>query len=166
MNNNNNRINQIIELENILNQELEAYSKLEEYLGDKKKCLIKGEIEKIQAADEELEKYNLAVQKLEAKRKQIYPENLTLREIIDNIENREQAERITLLRTKIKSTAENAKKQNNISIELLRYSMKLAENSISTITNALIPQGAAYSRMGAVKPSKQLEELSSVNHEV
>jgi hypothetical protein len=157
---------EILELEKILNQEMEAYSKLEEYITDKKDCLVRGDIEKIKTIDTELEKYNYAVEKLEEKRKQIYPENLTLKEIIKGIENKEHAERITALRGKIKGILSNIQKQNTINMELLKYSLKIVENSIVTIANVLIPEGSAYNRKGISKKRENTLNLSSIEHEV
>lgn len=156
----------ILELEKILNQEIETYSKLEECINGKKESLIKGDIEKLGAVDVELEKYNIVVKKLEEKRKQIYPDNLTLREIIERIENREQASKISFLREKIKTSVINIQKQNTINNELLKHSLKIVENSINFIANALIPEGSAYNQKGASKTRKSLSGLSSVNHEV
>lgn len=156
---------EIFELEKILNQEIEAYSKLEEYITDKKNCLIKGDIEKIKTIDSELEKYNFAVEKLEEKRKKIYPDNLTLKQIIERIENRDYAEKMSVLRTKIKNIALNIQKQNTISMELLKYSMKVVENSIITIANVLVPEGSSYNKKGFANKRDSIANLSSVEHE-
>lgn len=155
----------IIELEKILNQEIETYSKLEECINEKKDSLIKGDIEKLGTVDAELEKYNMAVKKLEEKRAQIYPDNLTLREIIDRIENREQAEKISSMREKIKTSVLNIQKQNTINNELLKHSLKIVENTIIFIAKALMPEGSAYNQKGASRTGKNLSVLSSVEHE-
>jgi len=159
-------IKAIIELEEILNQEIEAYSKLEEYISGKKKYLINGDIEKVKVVDTELEKYNYIVEKLEVKRKQIYPDNSTLKEIIERIENKEQANKISTLRDKIKIILSNIQKQNTINMELLKHSLKIVENSIVTIANVLVPEGSAYNQQGLSKSKKRIFDLSSVEHEV
>lgn len=156
----------IYELEKILNQEIEAYSKLEEYISGKKQHLINGDMEKISAVDTELEKYNYIVEKLEEKRKQIYPDNSTLKQIIERIENKEQANKISNLRDKIKSLLSGIQKQNTINVELLKHSLKIVENSIVVIANAIVPEGSAYNQRGATKTGKRLFDLSSVEHEV
>ena len=74
--------NSIYELEKILNQEIEAYSKLEEYISGKKQHLVNGDIEKIRIVDLELEKYNYIVEKLEEKRKRQVKKLLSLLERI------------------------------------------------------------------------------------
>lgn len=157
--------NEILELEQILNNEIEAYSKLEEYISGKNEYLIKGDIEKINEVDVELEKYNCIIEKLEEKRKNIYPENVTLKEIIEKIENREQADKIANLRNKIKSILLNVQKQSTVNVELLKHSLKIVENSIVVIANALVPEGSAYNQKGVHKASKQLLNISSVEHE-
>lgn len=157
---------EILELERILNQEIEAYSKLEEYISGKKNYLINNDMEKIKVVDTELQKYNCIVEKLEEKRKQISPDNSTLKQIIERIENKEQANKISTLRDKIKNLSSNIQKQNIINMELLKHSLKIIENSIVVIANALVPEGSAYNQKGAIKTEKRLFDLSSVEHEV
>ena len=156
---------EILELEEILNREIEAYAKLEEYIVGKKEYLINGDIEKVKTVDTELEKYNFVIEKLEHKRKQIYPENITLKEIIKKIENKEDADKISKLRDKIKNILPNIQKQNTINMELLKQSLKIVENSIVVIANVLVPEGSAYNRKGMSKITKNLSGLSSVEHE-
>jgi len=156
---------EILELEELLNREIEAYAKLEEYISGKKVHLINGDIEKVKTVDTELEKYNFVIEKLERKRKQIYPENPTLKEIIDRIENKEDADKISNLRDQIKKILPNIQKQNIINIELLKQSLKIVENSIVVIANALVPEGSAYNRKGMSKTTKNLSGLSSIEHE-
>lgn len=157
---------EILELEQLLNQEIEAYSKLEEYISGKNTYLIKGDMEKVKTVDEELEKYNYIIGKLEEKRKQIYPANVTLKQIIAKIEDKEQADKLSKLREKIKNILSNVQKQSTVNTELLKHSMKIVENSITVIANALIPEGSAYNQKGIHKTSKQLYTMSSVDHEV
>ena len=156
---------EILELEEILNREIEAYAKLEEYINGKKEYLIKGDIEKVKTVDSELEKYNFVIEKLEGKRKQIYPENLSLKEIIERIENKEDADKISALRDRIKNMLPNLQKQNTINMELIKQSLKIVENSIVVIANALVPEGSAYNRRGLSKTTKNLAALSSVEIE-
>lgn len=158
--------NEIFELEKILNQEIEAYSKLEEYINGKKEYLIKGDIAKIKTVDIELEKYNGIIEKLEEKRKEIYPANITLKEIIEKIENKEQADRISEQKNKIKRFVLNIQKLNKINIELLKHSLKMIENSIVFIANVLVPEGSAYNKKGLSKTVKNISNFSSVEHEV
>jgi hypothetical protein len=156
---------EIMELEFLLNQEIEAYSKIEEYITDKNSLLVKGEMEKVKTLDEELEKYNFIIEKLERKRRQITPRNTTLKDIINRIEDKNEAEKLAGLREKIKSILANVQRQNIISSELIKYSMKIVENSISVIANVLVPEGSAYNRTGGVKTSKEIFNISSVEIE-
>lgn len=157
---------EVFELEKILNQEIEAYLKLEEYIDGKKNYLINNDIEKVKSVDTELEKYNQIVEKLEQKRKQIYPDNLSLKEIIERIENKEQANKISSLRDKLKSILPNIQKQNTINAELLKHSLKIVEKSINIIANVLVPEGSAYNQNGMSKFEKRFSNLSSIEHEV
>lgn len=157
--------NEIIQLEEILNKEIEAYLKLEEYISEKNECLIKNDLEKIKSVDEELTKYNFVIEKLEEKRKQIYPENLTLGEIIKRIENKEHAGRISALREKIKNILNNVSKLSVVNSELLKFSLKIVENSIVVIANALVPEGASYNKKGISRNKNDILNISSVEHE-
>jgi hypothetical protein len=157
---------EVQELEKILNQEIEAYQKLEEYINEKNNYLVKSDIEKVKEIDVELEKYNFAVKKLEQKRKDIYPDNLTLKEIIDRIEDKEQADNISNLRGQIKEIIPKVQKKNKINQELLKFSLKLVENSLTSIANVIAPEGAAYTRQGASKTRTSILSISSVDHEI
>jgi len=157
--------NEILELEKLLNEEIEAYSKLEEYITDKKNCLISGDMTKVQSIDSELQKYNCAIEKLKEKRSEIYPENLTLKQIIDRIENKEHANKILSLRLKIKGIVTNIQKQNTISTELIKHSLKVIENSIISIANVLVPEGSAYNKNGTAQKRDNIPHLSSIEHE-
>jgi len=156
----------VLELEKILNAEIEAYSKLEEYIAEKRSSLVNGNISKIIEIDTELCKYNNAVETLDKKRKELYPENLTLKEIIDRIENKEQAKKISTLRERVQNLIIKVQKQNLINSELIKHSLKIVENSIVSIANVLIPESAAYNIKGAIKTNNRLSGISSVEHEV
>jgi len=158
--------NDVLELEKILNQEIEAYSKLDEYITEKRCCLINGDINKVIEVDTELQKYNSAVEKLDKKRREIYPEDLTLKDIIEKIENKEQAKKISTLREKVKTLILKVQKQNFINNELIKHSLKIVESSIISIANVLIPESAAYNIKGAIKTNSRLSSISSVEHEV
>lgn len=156
---------EIMQLEDILNGELDACLKLEKYINEKNDCLVRNDMEKIKEVDDELSKYNCIVEKLEEKRKQIYPENVSLVEIIKRIENKEQANKLSGLREKIKGVLNNLGKINAVSEEILKFSLKLAESSAIMIANILVPEGAAYNRKGMTKNRQEILNISSVEHE-
>lgn len=159
---------EILELEKILNEEIEAYSTLEKYIIEKKDNLIQGNIEKLKYTDNELEKYSAIVEKLETKRAKVSSkfgnERMSLREIIDNIEDNRQAERISSTRDKLQNIAGNIQRHNNINAQLIAHSLKLIEHSVVSIANILVPESSAYNNSGKIKCT-QAETISSVVHE-
>lgn len=143
--------NEILELEKILEQEINACSQLEKYITDKNELLVKGDIEGLIKTDKELEKYNEAVKKLEEKRQEIYPDRHPpqLKTQVD----------------KLKTKLINIEKLNNINAELLNHSLKIIEGSILSITKVLVPESSSYNRKGKVKQEETTQAISSVIHE-
>ncbi|OGH99416.1 MAG: hypothetical protein A2104_02390 [Candidatus Melainabacteria bacterium GWF2_32_7] len=161
---------EILELEEVLNKEIEAYSKLEKYILDKKDSLISGDIEKLRNIDYEIEKFNSETGILEGKRAKITSkfghENLSLREIIKKIEKEDKAEKISGLRIKLKNLAENIQRQNKINNQLIKHSLNILEFSIVSIANALMPEASAYNNFGKINNNQQSKGVSSINHEI
>ncbi len=156
----------ILELEKILEQEIDACSKLEQYITDKKDFLIKGDIKEIMNVDLKLEKYNSAVEKLEEKRQQLYPNKTSLNEIIDSIKEKNKAQNIKNLKNKLNDMLVNTQKQNNINAELIKYSLKIVESSISSIVSVLVPENSSYNSKGKVIKEETGETISSIIREV
>ena len=156
----------ILELEKILEQEINACSKLEQYITDKKDFLVKGDIEGIMNVDLKLEKYNSAVEKLEEKRQQLYPAKTSLNEIIDSIKEKNKTYRLKNMKNKLNNMLVNAQKQNNINSELIKYSLKIVESSISSIVNVLVPESSSYNSKGKIMKEETGETISSIIHEV
>lgn len=156
----------ILELEKILEQEINACSKLEQYITDKKDFLVKGDIEGIMNVDLKLEKYNSAVEKLEEKRQQLYPAKTSLNEIIDSIKEKNKTYRLKNMKNKLNNMLVNAQKQNNINSELIKYSLKIVESSISSIVNVLVPENSSYNSKGKIMKEETGETISSIIHEV
>ena len=158
---------EVVELEKLLDQEIESYSKLESYIVEKKNSLIKGDIEKLKYIDIEIEKFNSVISKLEGKKNQISKkfgdENLTLKEIIERIDNDAESKRLLNSREKLLNIVNNVQKQNKTNKELLKHALKLVENSINIIANVLIPECSAYNNYG--KANKASAKISSIVQE-
>ena len=157
---------EILELETLLEQEIDACSKLEGYINDKREYLVKGDIQGIMDVDIELNKYNQAVEKLEEKKKQLYPGKSSLTEIIENVEEKPNALRLNNLKDKLGNSLANIQKQNNINAELIKHSLKVIEGSINSIVNALVPENSFYNNKGRVIKDEGAETISSVIHEI
>lgn len=157
---------EILELETLLQQEIDACSKLEGYIDDKRQYLVKGDIESIMSVDVELEKYNSALEKLEEKKHQLYPEKSSLTEIIEGIQEKNQAARLNSLKNKLGGSLQNIQKQNNINAELIKHSLKVIEGSINSIVNVLVPESSSYNNRGKFIQEENAQTISSVIREV
>lgn len=142
---------EILELEQILEQEIDACSQLEKYIEEKNTCLINGDIETLTKTDIELEKYNEAIKKLEEKRKEIYPDN--------------PPAHIVNLKNKLKQKLTDIDNKNGISSELLKHALKIVESSISSITKVLVPESTSYNSRGRINSKENIGTISSVIHE-
>lgn len=163
-------IAEIIELEKILNQEINAYSKLEGYIQEKKETIVNGDIKRLKNIDYEIEKFNSIICNLEKDRQKATAifghENLSINDIIEQIEDNEQIEKLSGLKFKLKKIIENIQRQNKIINSLIEHSLKLIEYSVNAIVNVISPEIAFYNNNGKVKKSSNRMEISSVNHEV
>ncbi|MCK7521074.1 MAG: flagellar protein FlgN [Ignavibacteriales bacterium] len=159
---------EIIELEKILDQEIQAYSALEKYIIDKKDSLISGNIDQLRSIDTEIEHLNSKMLELESKRKlvnsSIGNENLTLKEIIEKIEKEDKtkAERFSNIRDNMKNLSENIQKQNNINLQLIEHSLKMLENSVTSIAKALMPEMSSYNNIGKKDNSNNISVSSII----
>lgn len=162
-------ITEVKELEKILNQEIEAYSRLERYIIDKKESLVSGDIDKLRNIDCEIEKIASETEILEKQRTQVTRkfgnENLTLKEIIEKIEQEDKTEKISGLRQKLKNIGGNIARQNKINAQLIEHSLRIIEYSVISIANILMPEASSYNNFGKIKGSNNKPGVSSVIHE-
>jgi seryl-tRNA synthetase len=160
----------LLELEEMLNKEIEAYSRLEKYITDKKECLIKGDIEKLINIDYEIEKFNHETEKIKNERERIRAlfgqENLSLKDIVEKIEENDKTSKISSLRKKLKNIAENIYRKSSINAQLIEHSLRIIEQSVISIANALIPEASAYNNLGKANGSQNKTSISSITHEI
>lgn len=145
---------ELLELEEILEQEISACSKLEQYITDKREFLIAGDLEGLAKVDYELEKYNSVIEKLEEKKRQLYP-----------IEENQKNQKLNNLKKKLNELLLSIDKKNNISSELIKHSLNIIEFSISSITKALVPESISYNSKGRFSKAENAGTISSVIHE-
>jgi len=161
-------IKEINDLEEVLNKEIEAYSNLEKYLSDKKTVIVQRDVEKLKHIDMEIQSWSNKIQTLDAKLKQISSdfegENLTLNQIIERIEKEKKPSELPVLKNKLNNIADKTRRQNKINLELLEHTMKIIENSVNIIANALAPEVSSYNKRGR-KIENNAETVSSIMHE-
>jgi len=158
----------ILELENILKQEIDIFSKLEKNIIDKKKHLINSDVENIRIVDLEIEKLSDLIKDLESKKSEILNKagkKTTLSAVIGTIEDKNKAKTISLLRKDVKKLTSNIYRQNNINAQLIEHSLKLIENTVKIFTNALMPESSAYNSFGRVQKNQVQTGVSSINQE-
>ncbi len=143
--------NEILELEKILEQEIDACNNLEKYIIEKNDYLIKGDIEGLIKTDVELEKYNEAVKKLEQKRQEIYPDN--------------PPAHIEELKQDLKNKLISIEKKNLLNSELLKHALKIVASSITSITKVLVPESSSYNCKGKISREENTQTISSIVHE-
>jgi len=155
------------ELENILNKQIEIYEGIEAFMLAKKECLIKGNMEELKKVDIEIEKLSIVINKIEEKRKEINKkfgnENISLKEVLEKMENVDQIQCISLLGKKLKEKILKIQTLNSINKNLIEHGLKMVEHSISLIANALVPESVSYGSTG--KLINKTSEISSVQHE-
>lgn len=161
-------IKEINNLEEVLNKEIEAYSNLEKYLSDKKTVIVQRDVEKLKHIDMEIQSWSNKIQTLDAKLKQISSdfegENLTLNQIIERIEKENKPSGLPVLKSKLNNIADKTRRQNKINLELLEHTMKIIENSVNIIANAMAPEVSSYNKRGR-KIENNVETVSSIMHE-
>jgi flagellar biosynthesis/type III secretory pathway chaperone len=155
---------ELLELEKVLEQEIEAYSKLENYIVDKRNSLIEGNLEKLKYIDLEIEKFSNTMRKIEKSRlsinKKLGKENMTLKEVVRLIDDKSHSEKLSELGDDLLSVATRVRKQNNISNDLIKHGLRLVEGSIKIITNVLVPESSAYNNYGkAKKPNSTISSI-------
>lgn len=161
---------EVTELEMVLNQQIEAYLKLEECIYQKKDSLINGDMERLKNIDMELERFTTVVEKLETERvkatSKISSKNLSLKDIIELIQEKDQdqARRISQSRDKLKEIVGNIKKQNTVNAKLIEHSLNIIKFSVNSIVNMLIPETSSYNNFGRVNGNSD-KGISSIIHD-
>jgi hypothetical protein len=158
----------VMELENLLKKELDVFLKLEEYTVEKKKHLIKSDMDNLRNIDIEIEKLGILIKNMELKKSEILSKshtNQNLTAVINNMQDKNSANKLTLLKEKIKKTAVNIHRQNNINAQLIEHSLKLIENTVNIISNALMPESSSYNSHGKVPKKLSPTGVSSIIQE-
>jgi len=158
----------VLEIETVLNQEFNIISDLEKHMRDKKIFLIKNDIEGLRNVDIEIERLSTLITDLETKKSELLnktDKKQSLSDYLNEINDKNKAKEIFLLKEKIKNKALDVQKQNNINAQLIQHSLKLVEQTVMIITNALMPESSAYNSMGKVKKNKTQAGMSSIIQE-
>lgn len=157
-----------IEMEKLLKSELEIFLKLEESIVEKKKHLIQSDMDNLRKVDIEIEKLSLLINNLESKKVDLLKKSDNCKDFkafIMNIKDDKTANKIFLLKEKIKNSAINIQKQNKINARLIEHALKLVESSVMIITNALMPESSSYNNLGKKQKGQAETSVSSIIQE-
>ncbi|MFA6989187.1 MAG: flagellar export chaperone FlgN [Candidatus Gastranaerophilaceae bacterium] len=158
----------LLELEQILDNQIQTFEKLEEKLTEKKTTIIKGDVKSLKVIDEQILSYsNDLKQILESRKlinKKLGDENKSLNQIIKEIEDKDIARRLENKRTILNDKVKKITNLNAIAQELIKHAMNLVKGTILIIAKALNPQKGqgAYDRRGHKNNTDLPSSISSV----
>ena len=161
----------LVEIENILDEEIQVYLSIEKCEQEKKKILIKGDIDALVKVDEQIYNYSSVVKNLAERRKKYYKnlgiERTSLSEIIDKTMSfdKVRAENINEKRNKILEILKSIYKLDSTNKELVSHSLKLVKASVNLIVKSLNPGMNSYTRTGRINENTATQGLSSIIEE-
>lgn len=162
----------LLELEKNIDNQIQTFEKLEQKLEEKKTSIIKGHVKNLKNIDDEILCYSNDLKKVIERRKFINKkfgnENKPLSQIIQEIEDKNIAQRLENKRLILKNKAQKITKLNTIAQELTKHAMNLIKGTISIIAKTLNPQTgkAAYDRRGHKNNQDIIPAVSSVIREI
>lgn len=154
----------------ILDQELEAYTKLKDLFQEKKELLIKAKSEDLGVLDNKILAVNDSIVKLNNSRKKIAGELLneeaSMSDFIKLAEesNEEFVEPLMLRKVKICNISEELVLLNNQNVELIKHGITITNKMLETIVDAFAPQGSIYN--GAGKTDSHDLNMWTINEEI
>lgn len=158
-------------IEEILDQEIQAYTTLEKFVSDKTEIIMKNDVEALENLDIEIVQQTTKVANLARARQQqcIYVEriDLTFSELIQKALGVDeiQAQRFTEKKNRLESIIADIQKKNNINAKLIQNSLLLMNRTIDFVLKLFAPELDAYNQMGKMKKPNDNYKVSSVEKE-
>ena len=155
----------------ILDEELEAYTRLKELFAEKKELLKKAKSDDLGVVDNKILALNDTIVKLNASRQKLSVELLgkdgSMSDFIEFAEeNQPDVKEVLLLRkVKICNIFEGLALLNNQNMELIKHGIVITNKMLETIVNAFAPQGSIYNGAGKTTDTQDLD-MWTINEEI
>ena len=156
---------------NILDKELEAYSKLKDLFEEKKELLKKAKSDDLGVVDNKILAINDSIVKLNDARKnasiELMGKDGCMSDFISFAEANqpEQKEALMLRKVKICNISEQLVLLNNQNVELIKHGITITDKMLGTIVNAFAPQGSIYNGAGKTLETHDLD-MWTINEEI
>ncbi len=156
---------------NILDKEIEAYSKLRDLFEEKKALLKKAKSDDLGVVDNKILATNESIVKLNNLRKNLSMELLgkdgSMSEFIDFADRNQpdQKEALVLRKVKICNILDQLVLLNNQNVELIKHGITITNKMLETIVNAFAPQGSIYNGAGKTTDTHDLD-MWTINEEI
>ena len=155
----------------IIDQEIEAYSRLKELFEEKRDLLKKAKSDDLGVVDNKILATNDSIVKLNGMRKNISMELLgkdgCMSDFISFAEVNfpGQKEALMLRKDKICNISEQLMILNNQNVELIKHGITITDKMLETIVSAFAPQGSIYNGAGKTTETHDLD-MWTVNEQI
>ena len=155
----------------ILDQEIEAYSKLKDLFEEKRELLKKAKSDDLGVIDNKILAQNNSIVKLNNARKNISMELLgkdgCMSDFIEfaEVNQPDQKEALLLRKVKICNNIEQLSLLNNQNMELIKHGMIITNKMLETIVDAFAPQGSIYNGAGKTTDTHDLD-MWTINEQI
>lgn len=155
----------------IIDDELEAYTKLRDLFVEKKELLKKSKSDDLGIIDNKILALNSSIVKLNEKRKNLSIELLnkdaSMSEFIEFAEINEVdvKDKLEDRKVKICKLFEELALLNNQNVELIKHGITITNKMLETIVDAFAPQGSIYNGAGKTTDTHELN-MWTINEEI
>ena len=155
----------------ILDQEIEAYSKLKELFEEKKELLKKAKSDDLGVIDNKILAANDSIVKLNNARKnasiELLGKDASMSEFIAfaEVNQPDQKEALMLRKVKICNNFNQLALLNNQNMELIKHGITITNKMLESIVNAFAPQGSIYNGAGKTTDTCDLD-MWTVNEQI
>ena len=155
----------------IIDDELEAYTKLRDLFAEKKELLKKSKSDDLGVVDNKILALNGSIVKLNEKRKNLSMELLnkdaSMSEFIAFAEANQidVKDKLEDRKVKICKLFEELALLNNQNVELIKHGITITNKMLETIVDAFAPQGSIYNGAGKTTDTHELN-MWTINEEI
>ena len=155
----------------LIDQEIEAYSKLKDLFEEKKELLKKAKSDDLGVLDNKILAQNETIVKLNNARKNASIELLnkdgSMSEFIEfaEVNQPDQKEALMLRKVKICNIFDQLALLNNQNMELIKHGITITNKMLESIVNAFAPQGSIYNGAGKTTDTCDLD-MWTVNEQI